>query len=576
MGLCLIGIFGTLTLLYSPESARDPAPIVVTPNRIENTSPKGSRSTVPLPTNSGRNTSADPHRTRQVEPLHQESFERGTLRPAEDGPDSRIVRFDNRQMIQRLNYHLRENWKLSGVTPSPVVDDAVWCQRTYRQLIGRAPRPREKTEFLRDPYVDKRQRLVERLLGPEHSASFADHWSERWSTWLLDRSTGRVEEKEIFRIGLAGFLSDALEENRSYDKVCKQMLTAGGTNEPGRDDFDAATNYLLGVLDEEGIEVTAQVCRSMIGHRLRCAQCHDDQQNRILQERFWQMSAVFQNVEAKRYRLGRGRVSDRVGPSAVRFQTPDGNWHITRAAYLDGSSFVSATDSTLREQLADRLLASPQFSQTAVNRIWSELLRYGFTFPIDDLGPHNPVSHPRLVKLLSEQFVAAGFDLRRLIHWVVLSEAFDRSDVVTAGNSKDFPGGGSVALFSRHYVRPSIFGTANDGLDWLVAGGEPQVTNAQDVPHRLLIQGLRSGNTSQQDTKIRMGQLLPISHLRVARSLANRGLSPEQQLHHAFLMTLARPPSDRERTKAEVIFKGAQGDRIVALERIIWVLLNAR
>ncbi len=36
-----------------------------------------------------------------------------------------------------------------------------------------------------------------------------------------------------------------------------------------------------------------------------------------------------------------------------------------------------------------------------VNRMWGHFLGYGFTKPVDDMGPHNPPSHPELLEHLA-------------------------------------------------------------------------------------------------------------------------------------------------------------------------------
>ena len=45
-----------------------------------------------------------------------------------------------------------------------------------------------------------------------------------------------------------------------------------------------------------------------------------------------------------------------------------------------------------------------------MNRMWAHFLGYGFTKPIDDIGPHNPPSHPELLDQLGQ--VVPRFGLR--------------------------------------------------------------------------------------------------------------------------------------------------------------------
>ena len=54
--------------------------------------------------------------------------------------------------------------------------------------------------------------------------------------------------------------------------------------------------------------------------------------------------------------------------------------------------------------------------------MWQHFLGYGFTKPIDDLGPHNTPSHPALLDYLGEEVRKNSFNLKELIRWIVLSE----------------------------------------------------------------------------------------------------------------------------------------------------------
>ena len=49
------------------------------------------------------------------------------------------------------------------------------------------------------------------------------------------------------------------------------------------------------------------------------------------------------------------------------------------------------------------MLASRELERAAVNRMWAHFLGYGFTKPIDDMGPHNPASHPELLEELARR-----------------------------------------------------------------------------------------------------------------------------------------------------------------------------
>jgi hypothetical protein len=113
----------------------------------------------------------------------------------------------------------------------------------------------------------------------------------------------------------------------------------------------------------------------------------------------------------------------------------------------------AVADVNRREELAKLILASREFDQAIANRIWAHFLGYGFTKPIDDIGPHNPPSHPELLDQLGKSFRDGGFDLKKLMRWIVLSEPYSLSSQIIARNQDDDPTLGAKPMFSRLYLR---------------------------------------------------------------------------------------------------------------------------
>ena len=54
------------------------------------------------------------------------------------------------------------------------------------------------------------------------------------------------------------------------------------------------------------------------------------------------------------------------------------------------------------------MVASDYLARAAVNRLWAHFLGYGFTKPIDDMGPHNPPVYPELLDHLAGQLGLAS------------------------------------------------------------------------------------------------------------------------------------------------------------------------
>ena len=88
----------------------------------------------------------------------------------------------------------------------------------------------------------------------------------------------------------------------------------------------------------------------------------------------------------------------------------------------------------------------------------------GFTNPIDDMGPHNPVTHPALLDKLTADFVASGYDVKQLIRWICKSEPYQLSSRFSETNIVDNPEIGEIPLFSRMYVKPMTVEQLYDSL----------------------------------------------------------------------------------------------------------------
>jgi hypothetical protein len=89
------------------------------------------------------------------------------------------------------------------------------------------------------------------------------------------------------------------------------------------------------------------------------------------------------------------------------------------------------TQSELRRQIAD-LITSPRnrlYAKSFVNRVWADLMGRGIVEPIDDFSDSNAPSHPKTLDYLADEFVAGGYDLRKLVAVIVGSDAYRRGHV---------------------------------------------------------------------------------------------------------------------------------------------------
>ena len=90
---------------------------------------------------------------------------------------------------------------------------------------------------------------------------------------------------------------------------------------------------------------------------------------------------------------------------------------------------------------------NPYFARNIVNRVWAMHFGRGLVEPLDGFSAANPPTHPELFDELADDFVAHGYDLRRLERLILNSTTWQLS-------SRPMTAIGRTAThFARSYVR---------------------------------------------------------------------------------------------------------------------------
>ena len=360
------------------------------------------------------------------------------------------------------------------IKPSPVEDDLKWCRRLFLDVIGRIPSYDEFAEFAKDKSADKKYVLVNRLLNDDrYTEEYANHWSTVWTNVLIGRSGGLENRSLTNRSGMEKYLRDCFARNKPYNEMVIELVTATGTTKPGTEGFNGATNFLaMKVNEENGTQATAAVSRIFLGLQVQCTQCHNHPFNQWKQQKFWEFNAFFRQSRALR-RFVSGSTNNEVDhaeiinqdfagegrrpeQAEIYYQLRNGLTKVAYPAFVDGteigkSGYVSQINR--RNELGNLMMESPFLDKAVVNRMWAHFLGYGFTKPIDDLGPHNPTTQPELFEEISADFRAASYDLKQLIVWITMSKPYQLSSKITKDNSSDEPSLGESPKFSHFYTR---------------------------------------------------------------------------------------------------------------------------
>ncbi len=61
------------------------------------------------------------------------------------------------------------------------------------------------------------------------------------------------------------------------------------------------------------------------------------------------------------------------------------------------------------------------------NRLWARFFGRGLVHPLDQMHSHNPPSHPELLDELAKELIRSGYDLRRMVQAIVLTDSYAHS-----------------------------------------------------------------------------------------------------------------------------------------------------
>lgn len=422
-----------------------------------------------------------------------------------DAPHRSQIRFpddvSDEQIIAAINGQISKTLVDNEMEPSPRASSEEWTRRAFLTVAGRIPSVHEAQLTLRNSDADSRAKLIEQLLDrPDRSRRLAEVWGS-----LL---VGRSGNPQINRQALQEYLYSAFNTNEPWITMVGELISA-----EGRSDENGATNFLLAHLDNQATPATAVTSRLFLGEQLQCVQCHDHPfAGEVEQGDYWSFNAFFKHTDLKvvdsvdstdSASTPALMLTDREAAGMTFYETWNGQQEAVVPSY-DGRK-IPATSSVPRRAALAEYLATDSRSRVAramVNRIWANFFGYGFTNPIDDMGPHATISHPELFATLTDAFVASGYDLRRLQKWIALSDAWQCTSQATEANELDAPEAGEVPLFSRVYVRRMAPEQVYDSIRVAIRAVSRQVSEPDgDAGHRRewVNQFVRPYNTDEND-----------------------------------------------------------------------------
>jgi hypothetical protein len=517
--------------------------------------------------------------------------------------------------VRLINSEVRTGWADSKLTPAKAATEGEWCRRVYLDILGRIPSVGELDSFLAEKGPDKKLKLVNRLLSDEYAQEYVRNWTTIWTNILIGRNGGMEENTLTSRDGMQKYLRDSLVRNKPYDRMVHELVSATGDTQPGSDQFNGAANFLAGKLDEMGAQATAKTAQIFLGLQVQCTQCHNHPFNEWKQNRFWEMNAFFRQTRALRsFASGTNRVQavrlvneDFGGEGSdpakaeIYYELRNGLLKVAYPVFVDGTEINPSgflQDTNRRKELADLMVRSEWMPKAIVNRLWSHFLGYGFTKPIDDLGPHNEdkmePAHKRLMNALCQEFTKSSFDLKALMKWIALSEPYSLSSRSGSNSKGDDPSIGDTPKFSHFYLRQMRAEELYESLITATAADKTRGSYEQQeaAKREWMRQFVVAFGTDDGEETTTFNGSIPQALMMMNGELVNRAASAEKgsflhtvaanprlnnaaKINYLFLAALSRRPTAGEITIANKLWAARDGNAVWALQDIWWAVLNS-
>ncbi len=507
-------------------------------------------------------------------------------KPSRQSPDSVQPELSSVQVIDRA---WRESLDARGLQCAESADWMTVCRRASLALLGNGLSLEEIRDLEKLPESEREAAHLDKLLNDPR---FHDYWAERWTRFLVGTDNGQfiTFRRRRFRV----WLSDVFAENRRYDQIVRDLITAEGlwTDHP-------EVNFITATFDSndgsaDPVRLAARTSRCFLGLRIDCLQCHNDFLGNVnlgdvqspregLQTDFHQLAAFYSSAKTN------GLQGVRSGEVDYQYKYLNAEAEVAVQPSVPFLPELLPDDGSPRERLATWVThpENRQAARAAVSHVWALMFGRPATEAVDNL-PLDETTTP-VVEKLADDFVSTGFDIRRLIRLIARSAPFrvaSRADFEVTAEHEEYGAvfplvrlrpeqvAGSIVQCARikavdrdssFFIQLQKFGGMNDFINRYGDMGEDEFTSdSVTITQRLV---MLNGNMVSEI--INSNPFLNASaHIDM--------FAPENELavDTVYLCVLNRYPTDAEKTHFVERLASAN-QRGEAIEDLFWVLLNS-
>lgn len=480
-------------------------------------------------------------------------------------------------LAKQIDQQVQAKLNAEKLPASPLCDDAEFIRRASLDLTGVIPPAEKVAEFLDSKDPDKRAKLIDDLLA---SPNFGRRMADIWLGLLIDRTS---DNRRLDYNPFHAWLAEKYNANTPWDKFVSELVTATGPQ-----DKNGAVTYFFS--NNTVDKMTDSVTKLFLGVQLQCAQCHNHPFTGWKQQEYWGMAQFFTKV---RFNGNANQVAKKGTSPEVSEDGKGKGPALPTSAVKTGAKFLQGESPAMpsgpyRPVLAQWLVAkeNPYFARAMTNRLWHQMFGRGFVNPVDDMHKDNHPSHPELLKLMAEEFMASDFDVKHLLRSICNSQTYQRTSKPLEDNADD------DILLSKMAIKVLTPEQLYDSLEAVLGknargqgANRPQQAANRGAPGspRDAFVAFFAGEEGASPTEYQSGvpQALRLMNAALYNNPncqllqeANKLGKPEQAIERLFLGALSRRPTAAEYQKL-VAYVGKASDAKTAYSDILWAILNS-
>ncbi len=467
------------------------------------------------------------------------------------------------------------------MTPSELCTDEAFARRSFLDITGLLPEPKELAEFLADADPEKRNKLVQSLLDRKE---FTEMWVMKWAELLQIRTQQNNQVSYKATLLYHNWLKDRIANNVPFDKIVQELLSStGGTFK------SPATNFYQ--IERDTLKVTENVAQVFMGMRIQCAQCHNHPFDRWTMDDYYSFASFFSQIGRKNAEDPREVIVFNRRSGDVKHPV-DGRTMMPK--FLGGAAPEITRAQDRRAILAGWLASAdnPFFAPNLANIIWAHFFGIGIIEPVDDVRVSNPASNPELLAALAKRFTEYNYDFKRLVYDICTSRTYQlatRTNKSNAVDTRNFAHGRIRRLRAEVLldVITQVTQTKNKFKGLPLGARAVQIADG-NVGNYFLTTFGRATRETVCSCEVKMepslSQALHLINGDIVQSrIQSGGLTgellkehpPAEVLRQLYLRTLCRPPSDDE--QAAILGQlEKEPDKKAVMDDVFWALLNSK